>query len=127
MLRSTTDPQQDRRRQPDRRRKSTDEYFVDALLGLIDRLRQDKSALQREVETLAVLLPADYANPAARVLANAAARVAQGKALDRVMAELGYLRAQSHLGILDVPAEAAATGSGHSRAGDALPVRQRPS
>lgn len=93
--------QQERRKQPDRRRKSTDEYFVDALLGLIDRLRHDKSALQREVETLAALLPADYANPAARALAGAAARVAQGESLDAVMADLGYVRAQPTIQLRD--------------------------
>lgn len=86
--------QQERRRQPDRRRKSTDEYFVDALLGLIARLRHDKSTLQREVEALAVLLPTAYANPAAQALASAAARVAQGESIDSVLGDLGYVRAQ---------------------------------
>lgn len=100
--------QQERRQQPDRRRKSTDEYFVDALLGLIDRLRHDKSALQREVETLAVLLPADYANPAAQALASAAARVVRGESIDSVLGDLGYVRAQPAIRLRDTSAKVSA-------------------
>lgn len=92
---SSTGSIQERRRQSERRRKTRDEYFVDALLGLIERLRQDKSALERQRQELAALLPADYTHPHAKALAKAAARVAQGEAADRVIAELGYIRAPS--------------------------------